>query len=216
MSTATKYPRTFHAPWSLGRTDDDKTHTAKTMDKFFAGREVVVTEKADGENTTIYHGGRTHARSLDSKSHPSRDWLRAFAAQIGMDIPEGWRVCGENVYARHSIGYTALPSYFLVFGIYDDRNVCLSWDDTVEWCGLLGLQHVPVLYRGVWDEKAIAACYIGVSHFGGVQEGYVIRDAAAFAYDDFWCHNAKFVREDHVQTDNHWMQSEIVPNTLAK
>jgi len=211
-----KHPRTFHCPWSLGRTDDDKTHTLKMINWAFERcREVIVTEKADGENTTIYHGGRTHARSLDSKSHPSRDWLRAFAAQVGHDIPENWRVCGENVYARHSIGYTALPSYFLVFGIYDENNVCLSWDDTVEWCGLLGLEHVPVLYRGPWNVEDVKACYTGVSRFGGVQEGYVVRDAARFRYEDFWSATAKFVRESHVQTDKHWMQQEVVPNGKA-
>lgn len=211
-----KYPRTFHVPWSLGRTDDDKTHTALRIEHMFDGSDIVVTEKMDGENTTIYHGGRTHARSLDSKSHPSRDWVRAFAAKVGADIPQGWRVCGENVYARHSIGYTELPSYFLVFGIYDDNNVCLTWDDTVEWCALLGLQHVPVLYYGPWNEEAVRECYTGVSLMGGIQEGYVIRDAGSFEYNDFWCHVAKFVRSNHVQTDKHWMQSDVVPNTLAK
>lgn len=66
-----KYPRTLHLPWSLGRTSDDKV--LSSMDHF-SGREVVVTEKMDGENTTIYSDG-LHARSTTSQRHPSRSWV---------------------------------------------------------------------------------------------------------------------------------------------
>lgn len=46
-----KYPRTYHLPWSLGKTDDDKT--LKTTE-IFKNKKVVVTLKMDGENTTLY------------------------------------------------------------------------------------------------------------------------------------------------------------------
>ena len=207
-----KYPRTSHLPFSEGATDDDKTLSSTDH---FNGREVVVTEKLDGENTTLYADGTCHARSLDSKAHPARTWVRAFAATVGRDIPQGWRVCGENLYARHSIGYDALPTFFMVFGIYDDKDRCLSWDETVEWCSLLGLNTVPVRYRGVWDEKAVKACHTGTSSFGGVQEGYVVRVAESFGYDDFDVSAAKFVRQNHVTTGNHWMHATVVPNKVV-
>ena len=31
----------------------------------------------------------------------------------------------------HSIAYDALPAHFLVFSIWNERNECLSWDETV-------------------------------------------------------------------------------------
>lgn len=210
----TKYPRTRHLPWSPGATSDDKVH--EDVERWFAGREVVVTEKVDGENTTFYADGFCHARSLDSAHHPSRAWVKAVAAQVAAELPTGWRVCGENVYARHSIGYDELPSYFLVFGVYDDQNRCLSWDATVEWATLLGLALVPVLYRGPWSEPRIRAAWSGTSAFGQEGEGYVVRLAAAFDYDTFETATAKYVREHHVQTDTHWMQAEVVPNKLAR
>ena len=47
-----KYPRTPHLPWSLGATNDD----VKQRDlSHFVGKQVVVTEKMDGENTTLYN-----------------------------------------------------------------------------------------------------------------------------------------------------------------
>ena len=55
------------------------------------------TEKMDGEDTTIHAGG-SHARSPDSRYHPSRDWLKAFAAGVSRQLSEGERIIGENLY----------------------------------------------------------------------------------------------------------------------
>ncbi len=210
-----KYPRTLHFPWSPGRSDDDKVHTAAAVERMFDGQEVVVSEKLDGECTTIYSDSYTHARSLDSKGHESRDAVRALAATVGMHIPEGWRVCGENLYARHAIEYNQLPSYFMVFGIYDQDNRCLSWDDTVAYAEMLGLSTVPVLYRGIWDEAAIKSAWTGESQLGSESEGYVARLAGSFEYADFGKSVAKYVRKGHVQPDSvHWFQKTVVPNTL--
>ena len=208
----TKYPRTWHLPFSEGATDDDKTLGSV---EHFVGRVGVVTEKLDGENTTLYTDSYCHARSLDSASHESQAWVRALAARVGHEIPAGWRVCGENVYAQHSLGYDRLASYFYVFAIYDADNRCLSWDETVEWAGLLGLEVVPVLYRGVWDEAAVKACYDGTSRVGDEGEGYVVRVEDGYHYDEFEWSLAKFVRKGHVvEGAKHWRQRQVVPNVL--
>jgi hypothetical protein len=46
------------------------------------------------------------------------------------------------------------------------------------------------------------------------QEGYVVRWTDNFEIQHFPNVVAKFVRENHVQTDKHWMHSEIVKNGL--
>lgn len=180
----------------------------------FHHRDVVVTEKLDGESTTIYADGYVHARSIDGRGHVSQTWVRALAARVAHNIPEGWRICGENVYARHSISYDRLGTFFYVFGIYDENNMCLSWDRMMDWAEVLGFQTVPVLYRGEWDEPAVKSCYTGESRVGQESEGYVIRMADSFHYEDFSANVAKFVRANHVQTDIHWKSVPIVPNTL--
>ncbi len=159
-----KYPRTPHLPWSEGRSQDDR---ALSSVSHFKGREVVVTEKLDGENTTLYRD-HIHARSLDSRHHPSRTWVKAEHSRIQYDIPENWRICGENVYAKHSIHYKALTSYFYVFGIYED-DVCLSWEEMGFNCKLFELPVAPELYRGIWDEEKVRACWIGFSVFDAEQ-----------------------------------------------
>ncbi|MFC4638398.1 RNA ligase family protein [Deinococcus hohokamensis] len=208
MSTRTKYPRTPHLPWSPGASSDD-THMADL--RAFEGREVVVTEKLDGENTTLYRDG-LHARSLESRPHPSRAWVKGLQGRVGYRLPEGWRLCGENLYARHSLGYDDLESYFYLFSVWDGSNTCLGWDDTLQWARDLDLPTPPELYRGRWDERRLRQ----LSPDEERTEGYVVRTTATFAYSDFSRHVAKWVRAGHVQTDTHWMHGQVVPNRLRR
>lgn len=206
MLSYKKYPRTPHLPWSPGATSDD----VRVVDtSSFQGKKVVVTEKMDGENTTLYRD-HLHARSLDSRHHPSRDWLKQWHAGIAFSIPPGWRICGENLFATHSVAYKSLDSYFYGFSIWDENNTCLSWENTLEWFDLLGVHPVPVLYEGIWDSNVIEQLQVDPL----TTEGYVVRLADSFAYQDFAIRVAKWVRAHHVQTDKHWMQAEIVPNQL--
>lgn len=134
-----KYQRTFHLPWSPGSTNDDKMLTDTSS---FKGKSIVITEKMDGENTNMYPD-RIHARSIDSSDHISRHWVKALWGKIRYEIPTGWRICGENLYARHSIYYDQLPSFFMVYSIWDEFNRCLSWENTKDICDALKLITVP-------------------------------------------------------------------------
>ena len=208
MTRHVKYPRTPHVPWSPGASSDDRV-----LDDLLhlQGHEVVVTEKMDGENTSLYRDG-LHARSLDSRHHPSRDWVAALHARIAQEIPHGWRICGENLYARHSVGYEALPSYFLAFSVWDQDNRALSWDDTTHWLDLLGLQPVPVLWRGSFDPGVLQRLHRALDP--ATSEGWVLRSAAGFGHADFAAHVAKWVRAGHVTSERHWMHQRVVPNGL--
>ncbi|KZN28994.1 hypothetical protein N480_09505 [Pseudoalteromonas luteoviolacea S2607] len=201
-----KYPRTPHLPWSPGATPDD---LQQTHAHFFEGQQVVVTEKMDGENTTLYTD-YIHARSLDSRFHPSRAWVKALQAQIGYKIPKGWRICGENLYAKHAIGYDALSSYFLAFSVWNERNESLNWHDSKVFFQQLGLSAPKELYVGPWDEQVIKSITLDTSK----QEGYVVRLADSFAFEAFSQSVAKWVRRDHVTTNKHWMHTDVIPNRL--
>lgn len=201
-----KYPRTPHLPWSPSVSDDD----IRCVDtSIFTNKDVIVTEKMDGENTTLYRD-HLHARSIDSRHHPSRDWVKKFHSAIAHDIPEDWRISGENVYAQHSIRYNDLDSFFYGFSIWDEDNRCLSWEETINWFALLGIKTPAVLYHGIWNETLISQITVDES----VMEGYVVRTANAFHYDQFSQNIAKWVRPNHVTTDQHWMFAEIIPNQL--
>lgn len=205
-----KYPRTYHLPWSLGSTSDDKILSSTEQ---FLGKEVVVTVKMDGENTSIYKD-HIHARSLDSKNHISRNWLKNFAQNFQQDIPEDYRLCGENLFAKHSIHYKDLKSYFYLFSVWN-KEICLDWDSTIEWAILLGVEVVPIIYRGLWNEKIIKDLY-SEKFLDSEMEGYVVRSTNSFSIDDFSMNVAKFVRKNHVQTEDHWMNQEIIRNEIKK
>lgn len=206
-----KHPRTHHLPWSPGISSDDRVMTSLSG---FEGQEVVVTIKMDGEQTSMYRDG-FHARSIDTAPHPSRDWLWGIHRRIGHEIPPGWRICGENLFAKHSIHYQNLPAHFMVFSIWNEKNECLSWDETVTWCRLLDLVHVPVLLWGPWNEKAIRTLTCN-TYNSDICEGHVVRVARSFAYKEFKDVVGKFVRKDHVQTHGHWMREAVVPNLVKE
>jgi len=211
-----KYPRTYHLPESPGMTKDDRQMEDSEI---FIGKEVVITEKMDGENTTWYND-YTHARSINSGSHPSRNWMKNFWAQKGYHIPIGWRVCGENLYAKHSIHYTEangnpLSSYFYMFSIWDQTNTCLSWHDTEEWSELLEIPLVPVIYKGIYDQEFMNALNKRMENSQNTVEGYVIRLADEFHYSEFRKSVGKYVRSSHVQNNHgHWSQQKITKNEI--
>ena len=205
-----KYPRTHHLPWSENVNSDDRVISDLSA---FIGRRVIVTEKMDGENTNLYPN-YLHARSVDGRSHPSRNWVKGFWSRMCQDIPPGWRVCGENLFAEHSIAYTELSTYFMGFSLWDSRNVCLDWDTTVEWFELMGVTSVPVLYDGIYDEKLIQN--LSKRSNWADCEGYVVRLADEISYGEFKTKVAKFVRKEHIQTVKHWMHGQAIkPNKLA-
>ncbi len=214
MGKYRKYGRTMNLPWSQSNSSDD-VWLAST--KHFEGKTIILSEKYDGENTTLYNN-YIHARSIDSAltHHTSRSPVKRIHASIKYLIPEGYRVCGENVYAKHSIRYEALTSYFYIFAIFDAEGTCLSWLDTCQWADILGLPTVPVLYQGPWDEVIIKSFWPIPSTLGAPEaEGYVVRLADAFPEMEFKKSCAKFVRPNHCQTTVHWMKS-WKPNKLLE
>jgi hypothetical protein len=205
-----KYPRTFHFPWSPGLKNDDRM--LETTEGW-EGTEVVITEKMDGEGTTMYKND-IHARSLEFEPQPWRTHIKAIHGATAYEIPEGFRVCGENLTAVHSIKYagaSALPSYFQVFNIWKGMT-CLSWAETMEWSALLNLWTVPLIYWGPYsDDLCKDLCKMLNPE---TQEGLVVRPARAFHMKEFPYVVGKYVRAKHVQTDEHWTRKPVEYNEL--
>lgn len=205
-----KFPRIKHVPFSERLSSDDKR-----MDNLvcFEEKSLVITEKYDGENTTIYSDGYVHARSMDHNKHPGRAYVSSLAARLNGQIPAGWRVCGENLQARHTISYYNLNDWFLVFAIFNERNHCLSWDDTKEWVRILDLHHVDELGRCLSGnplenvERAVK-----VHRPRGI-EGFVIRNLDTFPLEDWSDNVAKFVYSSFcIKGDVHWQLKNVIFN----
>ena len=226
-----KYHRTLHLPWSPGATSDDKI-----LDRadHLVGREIVITEKLDGENNGMTcHPQGYFARSHGGMpSHPSNNEGKVIHALVRHLIDPGLTVFGEYCCAVHSIRYNlGLPGYFNVFGVRDDRTLrWWAWDDVVLMAAVLELPTVPVLWRGTLENVAQLRalteklCVGQPSVYGtaredgafeeradgvtiGQREGVVCKLTEAYSRPETSL--AKWVRPGHVATDVHWREKPV-------
>lgn len=207
-------------PWSKGATNDDKR--AASCDKLI-DVPLIITEKMDGSNTSLEADGcfaRTHA---GAPTHKSFDGLKALHAAIKHKIPGNYQLFGEWCFAKHSIEYAELPGYFLLFNVREMNeeipNMWLSWESVELWAEEVGVPTVPVLFKGsVHSEKElkelVESLMIQPSVCGGIREGVVARMADEFFDIDFSSYVMKCVRANHVQTDDHWKDQEIIRQKL--
>lgn len=214
-----KYNRTFHVPWSEGATNDDKRATDTLS---LVNVPLVITEKIDGSNTSLEHDGcyaRTHS-SLPS--HPSFDAFKALHASVKYKIPKGIQLFGEWCFAKHSISYSELPGYFLLFNVRDlttNEPMWASWEEVELWAQEIGVPTVPKLCECYVDSqdnlwKLIEPLMKQPSCCGGLREGIVVRVKDSFTDDKFSSHVLKCVRKNHVTTDTHWIHQNIITNKL--
>ena len=191
---ARRYPRTFHLPDSPGACDgDDVQHDLSWLDG-----ELVVSEKLDGGSLTFTRD-TMYARPVDSGTQPWDRPAKALWAMTAYRIPDDWRVCGESMWARRSIAYSDLPGVFIVFGIWDETDTLLGWDDTVDWARRLELPVVPVLYRGGSLSEARAAW--ASQREAESSEGFVVRSAGRIPAAELPLKVLKWVRPNHVSTE---------------
>lgn len=215
-----KYFRTPHLPYSPGGTNDDKRLDS---DSHLSG-DIVITEKMDGSNVCLTREhvfARSHGHA---PRHASFDPLKALHAQA-----KGWMgpdasYFGEWCYAKHSVAYSELPSFFLLFGVRDDKtNTWLPWEEVLFLANYHDMATVPVLWSGKLTRnlEAMVEGFIRDHPTGKCladpeMEGVVVRRANAFHQDDAKDHIAKWVRADHVQTDIHWKRQAIVKNRVKQ
>ena len=201
-----KYPRTYHFPFSPGTTSDDRI---KHDWQGILTHEIVVTEKLDGENTCVKTEG-VFARSHGAPTqNPWAKNMWDIHAHVKDNLGK-FNVFGENLYGLHSIEYHRLAHYFHVFGIRED-DTWLSWDDVVFYANVLDLPTAPVVARGFFKEKELEQLILETlkkdSALGGECEGVVCRVAQSFD-NQYFSHNVlKYVRKNHVKTDEHWTRN---------
>jgi hypothetical protein len=215
---AIKYPRTFHWPESLTVHSDDSYHTDPS---FFLNKDVVITEKLDGGNTCLHHG-EVYARSVSAPSNAG--WMamvkkhHAWKTNVlefyfNGHAPEDTYFYGEDIYGEHSIIYDAVraeETYHLFNVRYKDQF--LSWDDVKLYAELLGMKHVPNIFAGQFSTIAQITQFFNdelkkPSALGTEREGFVMRIAGEFTANKFATYVCKFVRPNHVQTDQHWTKN---------
>jgi hypothetical protein len=206
MSETLKYPRTPHFSFSQQIYTDD--HIIKTLGDL-RGKEIIITIKYDGQGVMMTRDSLT-GRSMYA-SHPCFQYCHDLHEKIRGKIPAGYKIAGENIQARQSLRYDRVPSLFLGFAVFDERNTVLSWDDTMWLFGELGITPVQVVHRGVFDENLLRV--LAQKLDTQKHEGFVVRTTAEIPFGKFLTRVAKWVRKDHplASVGHDWE-----PNVLAK
>lgn len=219
MTNSRKYGRTYHYPFSLGTTSDDRINHDYWQD-VAAIKTIVHTEKLDGENNCLNRYGvfaRSHAAPSVS---PWTRFLREKWEVLKGDLDD-LEIFGENLYAIHSIQYQQIESHFYVFGIRENER-WLSWEETQFYASFFDFPTVPVLkiieqpFNKKDYEENVLALVQQKSVFGSLDfstqepctmEGIVSRNVEEYLVEDFTKNVFKYVRKGHVKTDEHWTRN---------
>ncbi|KXX67676.1 2'-5' RNA ligase [Flammeovirga sp. SJP92] len=141
MAFSKKYNRSLHAHSSKGTTSDDRFMPKGYVQAFASLRQLVLTEKLDGQNNCLSELG-VFARSHATPSQLPWDKPLIERWQLIKNQLKGLEVFGENMYGVHSIGYKKLSSFFYVFGIRE-KDQWLSWDEVKFYAEVLDFPTVP-------------------------------------------------------------------------
>jgi ATP-dependent RNA circularization protein (DNA/RNA ligase family) len=219
-----RYPHTPHlASLSATPPRGDKLLTAADARDLLSG-EVTVEEKIDGANVglsvsdgqlAVQNRGAILTRSsAPEQFRPLWTWLGHRAVQLIDAIGEHLIIFGEWCYARHSVAYTRLPDWFLVFDVYD-RSTERLWavDRREDLARNIDLVCVPRIARGRFKLSELAPM-IGRSRVSDAQmEGIVVRRDEG----DWQVGRAKLVHGAFVQNiEEHWSRRRLEPNHLER
>jgi len=222
-----RFPHTPHLAW-LGndKPRDDKvlspTEAAELLDD-----DVVLEEKLDGANLgfSLAPAGGLRAQNRGQYlGEPQTGqftrlpaWLALHGNAIAealLDHDEDLMLFGEWCAARHSLAYTRLPDWFLVFDVLES-GTGRSWSSARRnvLATRLGLATTPLVARGRYAPRQLESLLeTQCSRFrDGPLEGFVIRRESVD-----WCdRRAKLVQADFAQTiTEHWRKRRIEWNRL--
>lgn len=224
MSTIpVKFPRTPHLAWlCAGSPRDDKVLAPCDADLFYK-KSVVIEEKIDGANIGIAVDSEgkliawNRGTLLGQKSHPQFAALWPWLAQrqnlLVNALGNNLILFGEWCFAKHSIHYTDLPDWFLVFDVYNREDKKFwSVSKRNELAKELGLSVVPQIIKTKIDSVSDADNWIKRSCFASCKaEGIYIR----FEEGENLVQRAKLVNPNFTQQiSEHWSSKPLVRNHL--
>ncbi len=220
-----KFPRTKHLA-NLGAMARDDLLMDKTDIEIMLKSEVTVEEKVDGGNLGFRLGSdgkilvQNRSHYVSSSYHPQfkklDQWVENKKADLLSILTQGnYIIYGEWLYSKHSINYTKLPDYFIMFDLYDiDSNSFFSRDYIEKLISNTSITLVPLIYRGKATlDKLKSLVQTESKFYPGTIEGIYIR---CFEPNSNKLKlRGKIVRSDFICGDEHWTKGKQTLNTLA-
>lgn len=254
MQSIRKYPRTPHLEGSRLQAGDFDLSQVKFSE--IAGKQLVVEEKIDGANCGIGFDSLGNLR-LQSRGHyliggPReqqfalfKQWTNEHAKSLYDCLGDRYLMYGEWMFAKHTLFYNRLPSYFLEFDVFDTlEDLFLCTDQRRKLLSSLPINSVPVRHEGTLESASTLHELLGPSAFidadakddlhrlatlagepvervfretdlTGLMEGLYIK----VEQDGRVVDRLKFVRADFLaivdQSGSHWQDRPLIRNQLA-
>lgn len=192
--------------------------------KNLLGAKVYIEEKVDGANVGVvrHKQGWTlqKRRGLaDEGSHAQYsffwNWARHNHEKI-MDMPIGSLVYCELCYAQHHVRYDILPSYILVFDIWNGK-IFLNYEMKKKFCEVYNLKMVPLLFEGYVSKTDLDKYMYIPSLYSTTDqaEGIVVkRYHKKHGYTRGKLVRPEFMKE--IEEEDHWMGKPTTKNKLAE
>jgi hypothetical protein len=237
-----KYPSTRHllplywqSPRGTVSERTERDDTGHQSVESFRNIPCIVMTKMDGSNAMLVADADEPVRARNGRhaEHESFDRLKQeyWNRNVYESLPDHIQLFGENMYAKHSIHYGCdgccdernqgppVTDVFLVFGAYDTRyNIWCSWPETVRLAldvGFTPVQFFSATYKHVHELKRSLTTNAQRIVDNG-HEGIVIRPKFPFHWGQFDQYVGKYVRPNHVQTDEHWSQQRCIQNKIRE
>ncbi len=249
-----KYPRTPHLQGSKLQPGDEDL--SQVSFESIAGKHIVIEEKIDGANSAVSFDA-DGTLLLQSRGH----YLIGGAREVHYDLFKQWAMAhrdtfyrvlgtryimyGEWMYAKHSMFYDALPSYFMEFDIFDrEKEIYLDTLSRRELTSRMPISSVPVLAEGNFQHIEDVLKYLGKSNY--VLDGHIkklvdyceqnglntierleetdrtdIMEGLYIKIEENGCvaNRVKYVRAGFAQgamtSPHHWLHKAIIPNMLS-
>lgn len=146
----------FRIPHQQIKISDKRYLNAGELNRLFKGT-VHLEEKLDGSQMGIsFKGGKPYVQTRNSHllENDKRvafkgawNWVWAHIDQI--ERLQGFTVFGEWLYIQHNLHYDQLPSFFIAFDVWDNKQgKYLDLSNKSKFIADLGFQKSPVLKSG--------------------------------------------------------------------
>jgi predicted kinase len=221
-----KFPRTRHL-YSLGSAQ--RNDLIMTLDevKQFHNIELYIEEKIDGANIGISIDPETQIIKFQNRSHYVNEsthlqfsklpqWVNMYGPQLYEVIEPGRHILfGEWLYLRHTVPYNGLPSYFVVFDMYDKKEkVFYSRNKIEKILSKTKIPLVPLIFNGSFNKKEdIVKLLEKDSTYGNTLiEGLYIK--VPNEDNTSIIRRGKIVRSDFLSEDTDFWDKNTSPNGL--
>ncbi len=191
--------------------------------KEFLSHELIVEEKIDGANLgisfdksgdlTLQNRGSYLIKPFTGQWKKLPDWLRIKSELLFDALEDRLILFGEWCYARHSVSYDKLPSWFLGFDILEKKTqIYWSVNKRNRLLEKIGVPPVPLLDTGYFSFPELEDLLTCSKLSSEPAEGIYLR----YEHDGRLVRRAKLVRPAFIQAVNaHWSKAQIQPNTLV-